>query len=222
MRSKRRALVVTGVMLSALVLFGPAAAFAQTDTAPANGVTAVTATALAHDRILVQWTAVADAGTEAVARKEFELGYIQHDTATSFGAASLTTMKVATQSRQYEITGLSAEKRYLIGVRAIAGAAADPTANTPINQDYAVGTNIANATTDEAPVPETILERDIMVTEGDMELDVEWEAPRPDSDSRTSTLTITEYQVAFDEKADGSTHKVWPATITSPIVNIDR
>jgi hypothetical protein len=41
-------------------------------------------------------------------------------------------------------------------------------------------------------------------------------------DSRTSTLTITEYEVAFDEKSDGSTHRLWPYPLTSPVVEIDR
>ena len=220
MRSKRRSIVVTGVMLSALV-FGSTAASAQ--TAP-PGASAVEVSALGYDQLLVSWTSAANntdpPASGQVIRASYQVGYLKHASATAFGAGSPMTMTVNAAQSQAVLTGLDAGSRYVVAVRAIAGAAnADVTdkANQPWQYPTA-----APVSTSAAPMPETILERDIMVTEGDMELDVEWDAPRPDSTSRTSTLTITEYEVSFGEKADGSDSKVWPATITSPVVNLDR
>ena len=218
MRNKRRSLVVTGVMLSALV-FGSTAASAQ--TAP-PGASAVEVSALGYDQLLVSWTSATNTdppGDSEVARASYQVGYIKHATATTFGAGSPATMTVNAAQSQAVLTGLDAGSRYVIAVRAVAGAAGSAVTDKA-NQAWQYPSTFVP--TADAPMPETIRERDIFVTAGDMELEVEWDAPRPDSTMRSSTLTITEYEVSFGEKADGSDSKVWPVALTSPIVTIDR
>ena len=219
MTRARGSFFVAGILLSALVFFGSTTAQAQAP--PTNPVGNVGVTPLGHDRLLVKWTVAVDAPGVAVPRKDIQVGHLQHDSATEFGAGSPITTVVAPSFEQAEITGLSAGKRYIIGVRARPGTPATPGAKV-VNQVWTFPQPTHVETTLEAPTPETILERDIHIDRGDMDLTVKWDEPRPDSTSRTSTLTIIEYQVAFDVKADGSTHKVWPFALTSRVAVVDR
>ena len=204
--STRRSYFTTGVLLSALVLFGATATQAQ--TAPDNGASAVSATGLTFNSVLVTWKATADTDDQANARKNFEVGYAKSDT-LSLTALALETMTAGTTRREAVISGLEAGKNYVVAVRAIA-------ATGSVHQEWVLAG--ALAMTEAAPMPEVIRDRDIEITPGDMELTVEWDEP----DAGHDDLMISEYMVEFGMKKDGSDARMWPHTITDRIVTIDR
>ena len=221
MTTRWRSLLVNGVMmLSALVLIGSGTALGQ--MAPANKASAPSASPLDHERLLVSWTADADSnlGDAAVPRAGFEVGYVQHDSAGTFGAASPEVESVGTNHRQFELTELEAGKRYVVAVRATPGTPAlnqDSDATNDIDtgkQDWEFTSGMTSA----APKPDAIRARDIRVIAGPTELTVEWDEPY----AGKSGLEIVEYFVEWSEKKDGTGKKSWPYPITDRVLTIDR
>ena len=218
MLTKWRSLIVTGVMLSALV-FGSTTAWAQAPVVPANPPSGVSLTPVDYQTIQVNWTATADPAEPAsgtVNRDGFDVAYVQRATGDDFDAMTPTTMTVSTVSRQATITGLAPEKRYVVAVRASAGAKASDV--TTAGDGPWVFASPAGVSTLAAPMPEEIRKRDMDITAGDMELTVEWDEPGAGG----TGLTISSYQVQFATKRDGSDKKDWPYDVTSRILTIDR
>ena len=222
MTTRWRSLLGTGAMLLALVLIGSGTALGQTPVGPLNGASAPSVSALDHERLLVSWTANDDSSLSpsAVPRAGFEIGYVQHDTAGTFGAAEPHVESVGNNYRQFELTELEAGKRYVVAVRATPGTPADNQDTDATNdvvtkkQDWVATSGMTSA----APKPDAIRARDIRVIAGDTELTIEWGEPY----AGKSGLEIVEYFVEWSEKKDGTGMKRWPYPITDRVLTIDR
>ena len=147
----RMGLGVLAVLVGLLAFGGAAAAHDGKLASP----TTVTVEALSYHEILVEWE-YDDQGRDAV--EEFEIGYVQHDSAVMFGSGSPSTVKVRQQRGSTVLSGLVAGKRYLIAVRALPADEDDTHKDADEEHDtsdwgYATG----DSDTDPAPTRETSL-----------------------------------------------------------------
>ena len=210
----RKTVGIIGVLIgcATLVLALPGSATAADELAAA-----VVLTVEDYDTIEVTWTTTAT-GTDAGDRDaaQYEVGYLA-TTAAAFGAATPKTMRVRSSRRSLVLDGLDADTDYLVCVRARYAAATVDETNP--HQAWGVpAATCATGTTEVAVAPAQLRTRDITVTPGDMELRVEWEEPDLGSDD----LPISEYEVAFGEKEDGTDQRIWPFTLRSTLAIIDR
>ena len=185
MLSTRRSLFSFGVMFAALALVTPESAFAQP--------TDVMAEAVDHQSIKVSWTLPTDnSGTAS-----WEILYQQVDGAgTTFDAGVAKTMAVSGRTTtSATVSGLTHMKRYIFVVRAIGADGARGTDSTPV----------AEATTEDAPMPST--PRNIRAMGGDETFMLSWDEPF----AGHSTLTIKEYHVQKREVAGSLTGEWVPS-----------
>ena len=208
-----RQLLFGGVLLAALVLAGPATAWAQ-PTGDFSAAPTAVQIANSHDTLLVSWMWT-DGGLVTAA--SFEVGLIAHKTATAFGTGTPTVLPVpgGSAASQMVVGGLIANTRYIVSVRAVGGS---PAARTVWGKQNSGLVAFGEGTTFTAASPAPIRTRDLDVTPGDMELTVEWDEPYAGAPG----FDVVEYFVDWAEKSDGTGAKRWPYTITDRIVTIDR
>ena len=189
MTRRRTGMGVVAVLVGFLVV-GAGQAAAQPDVP-----TALTGTVPAgsHSTVVVGWS-YSQGTTPAAA---FEVGY--HATATTstkndFVAVTpaIMTASGGASSRQLVLSDLTGNTRYVLGVRAVA-ASTEPAATRRSAWVYI--TDASNVpTTGAAPKPTVVDHRNIMVTPGDKQLMVEWQAPQS---AGAASLMITDYDIEY-------------------------
>ena len=167
---KRRSLFVTGILLSALVLFGSTGAQAQTGDAP--DIQGLQVRVTGYDSLLLTWTELT--GQNLLDTTAIEVAYVATPigtTADDLDALDPETMTVPKARGAATIDGLTYETMYLIGVRAVnANAAAD----TGEEGDWAV----ANAETDEIDDPARVTGLELEALDG--MIMAMWDEPEDD------------------------------------------
>ena len=118
---KRRSLFVTGVLLSALVLFGVTGAQAQgTDPAPAIQ-DSLDLSVLGYDSMFVSWTVLDDAAQEDTT--EIEIAWVATEigeTVAHFEALDPDGSETVPKGRSgFSLDGLTFDTKYLVGVRTL-------------------------------------------------------------------------------------------------------
>ena len=192
---KRRSIFVTGVLLSALVLFGTTTASAQV-----NGVTiasTVTAAALDHDSIRVRWALTNEAEANARNITEFEIRYQEGKSPVTETGSSEPFMYAEVtdeEDRSLVVNELDHSTSYIFQVRAVSTTAtAEEMGETPW-----VGGEGAIAETDEAEGPEQV--EDLELVAMDMMIMATWDEADTDRD-----FPLTGYELKITPK-DGNTN----------------
>ncbi len=215
MMSTRRSLFTFGklAVAAALLVLGPAIVHAQAPAAV--DATSITVTPVDHDKLLVGWTAPA-----AADRGAYEIGYAAHKTATDFIGIKPKMMKApgGTTAVSAVVSGLTAETRYVIGVRTV-NTAADP--DVASAWSYADGTaDAVTLMTGEPPAPGDVDYRDVTVMPGNMELMVEWERhPTPGATGLEISGYMIEYSTMEDFSSDAKSIEVG-AVMMATIANL--
>ena len=163
MMSTRRSFFTTGVLLSALVLFGSTAVQAQ-PAAP----TSVSAVAVGYDSVTVSWAAVTFEGLTG-----YEIGIVKTPAigtldASNYEMSGATKKKVGATVLSTQFTGLVAGTGYTVAVRALA--ANDATVANRMGP-WALA---AEATTTALPGVGKVM--DLRLTGGDGMIMAEWDA----------------------------------------------
>ena len=195
---KRRSLFVTGVLLSALVLFGTTTVGAQVDGSGgvdfAAGVTA--AVALDHDSIRLRWAVT---GSEIENITGFEIRYQASTEMDEYDPDEASMFaKAADDATSVVVDGLKHSTWYVFQVRAedtkgIAAERSDPTSWNPT--DLAAP---ARAMTDVAEAPEQV--DDLELVAGNMMIMATWDEADTDKN-----FPLTGYEVKITPK-DGNTN----------------
>ena len=166
MMSTRRSYFITGVLLSALVVFGATAAQAQV-TAPQSA----TAAPSGFDAIVV--TFAPPTNTENIS--EYQVGHamkpaIGDVTAANFDVLSPTKVSLGTTTTAYAITGLTAGTDYVVGVRS-----RDPDAEEEDDQmsDWVMATPNPVKTLALGTIPKV---NDLRLDPGDGMIEAQWDA----------------------------------------------
>ena len=211
MMSTRRSLFYGFKLVAAATLvLVPAIVHAQTNGTPAAVTATVTATAVQHDKLLVQWPGDYTQDTVGPHTAEyFEVGYAQTK-ATDFVGIKPEMMKVPGDiaARAATLTDLMSGKSYLVGVRAVNSKGAATAGGTDVSLDPVMPSAwvyAAPTPTGAAPKPGDVDHRDLTVMEGDMELVVEWARhPTPGA----TGLEIAGYMIEYSPMEDFSSGKL--------------
>ena len=199
MVNRRCSFFVTGALLSALVLFGAEAAFAQEET---DSVDDLAASPRSHDTIRLTWTHDND-GLD-----KFTLRYQQNTPENSGNAdpivvaltdfdtdKSITRMDIkknaSSEEYTYTLDGLKPDMDYIFAIRALG---ADATPDAPLE-------DLAHAKTDTADAPDDLMGLEVMA--GDGMIMAMWD----EATDNGSEVTGYEVQYKMSDEAD-SKYKV--------------
>jgi hypothetical protein len=205
MMSRRRSFFITSVVLSAVVLFGVAAAQAQ--QTPVSPVLATVGDPVAFDKLKVTWGAGAD-GNPLDLTSGYRVYYmkVDDDSTTALDADDIPNSRSMDVSRNktkdeqtLTLTGLTAETTYAVGV------AAKNTDGEVIVTAFAA-TAPTQLETGEAPSPST--PRNVRAMGGDETFTLMWDAPF----AGHSSLEIKQYHVQKREVAGTLTGDWVPST----------
>ena len=196
MMSTRRSFFITGVLLSALVVFGATATQAQ--QAPATPAVATVGDPAAFDKLKVTWGAGADndaldltSGYRVYYMKVDEDSTDALDTDDIPNSRSMDVSRNKTKADQeLTLTGLTAETTYAVAV-----APKNTDGEVDVSGSLFVATAPTTEETGEAPSPST--PRNVTAMGGDETFTLEWDAPF----AGHSSLTIKQYHVQKREVA---------------------
>ena len=172
---KRRSLFVTGVLLSALVVFGPTTVSAQVANAvlPDANVTAIS---LDHSRVRVSWDVVTTGQATAANITGFEIRYQEGAAAYDTDERSLAELTAALDDDRIVVDGLEHSTTYTFQVRAV-----DREGDTAAEMGSTAWAGASvTAETDPAYEPEQV--EDLELVPGDMMITAMWDAPESDAD----------------------------------------
>ena len=194
---KRRSLFVTGVLLSALVLFGTTTASAQLTN---RSIATVTAAALDHDSIRVRWT-LDDEGEDNVKNiTAFEIRYQEGDGGNLAvnPAEPFMYTEADEDDRSLGVNELDHSTSYSFQVRAVDTKGDADDGETGETEWAPAGGVTGVAETDEAEAPEQV--EDLELVAGDMMIMATWDEADTDKD-----FPLTGYELKITPK-DGNTN----------------
>ena len=196
---KRRSLFVTGILLSALVLFGSTTVSAQITVVAADpAITTVQAVALDHESIRVRWATDTVANEPTVAFiTGFEIRYQERGTATTVYDVNEPSMYAEAEDdeRSVLVDGLDHSTAYVFQVRAIDDEGTAALQGNGLWRPNAVPAVVE--TTEVAEVPDQV--EDLNLVPMDMMIMATWDEADTDRD-----FPITGYQLTI-EPEDGPT-----------------
>ena len=210
MMSTRRVYFTTGVLLSALVLFGATVAQAQTGEAPVGGSVEISSTEpAAFDKLVVTWTAGADTDDNTIGYRVYWMKGATAISETTIQNAESMNVGINRadndagdpapyKTQTFTVTGLDGGSMYQAGV-ASRGSDGVAAAGTAVFSSSA-------AETEDAPSPST--PRNITAMGGDETFTVMWDAPF----AGHASLEIEEYRVQKREVAGSLTGEWVPDT----------